>query len=525
MSSYNFAIIETGAFNVRRPFGADNTGVRASSIAIQNAVNAASAAASTSGGMGVVFFPPGAYVLDITINIPSNVVMTGYGAKLKLKDGTLGHVFRINELATNIIIQGFELDGNKAGGASAVGIAFGPGGGGGITDVLITDCTIRNCSGDGIRTTGERIKINGCTVENCDLGGITGNDVEFFTWVNNICRLNQYGIGLAGIGKHGTIDGNVCESNGLQIPPAAADQITAYGSANEFLTVSNNICRNGNNHGIHLGGKGLTITGNIVDHVVGSGIFVQDSSMGGGTSFDVTIEGNTCVDCDDSGIRVQDVENFSVVGNTIKDVTDAGILFADCTNGVICGNTCESCDPNGIRTTGLATKVAISGNTVINSSSIGIELQDITSSTVTGNNCKGNASPFSESGTADNNLITGNDFTGNTSDVIGTANSVGAASMWADNKVIAQSIVAADPLPLPHIANYCEVTGNTNFNNIPASWEGRIIVLRFTGTPTLGNTGNLFLTGGSFAATDRDTITMVSNPANAAWYEVARRTI
>lgn len=73
----------------------------------------------------------------------------------------------------------------------------------------------------------------------------------------------------------------------------------------------------------------------------------------------------------------------------------------------------------------------------------------------------------------------------------------------------------------PLEGNYFVVNGNTGINSITASArdKGRIIVLHFSGTPTITDGSNLIMAGNLVATAD-DTLTMVCDGTN--WIEMAR---
>lgn len=68
---------------------------------------------------------------------------------------------------------------------------------------------------------------------------------------------------------------------------------------------------------------------------------------------------------------------------------------------------------------------------------------------------------------------------------------------------------------------YFDITGNNNITSIAAasSTDGRLVILRFEGTPTFTDGNNLKLAG-NFVATADDTITLICDGTD--WYEIAR---
>ncbi len=70
-------------FNAHTTYGADNTGVADATTAIQNALNAAGAAASAANGC-VVYLPTGTYLVSNTLFLKSNVSLRGDGPTLSI---------------------------------------------------------------------------------------------------------------------------------------------------------------------------------------------------------------------------------------------------------------------------------------------------------------------------------------------------------------------------------------------------------------------------------------------------------
>ena len=84
------------------------------------------------------------------------------------------------------------------------------------------------------------------------------------------------------------------------------------------------------------------------------------------------------------------------------------------------------------------------------------------------------------------------------------------------------NITAAATIQIPVDGDVFSVTGNTNVTNgiTVRPWDnGRRVVLVFSGTPTVSDTGTSKLTA-AFVATADDTLTLACDGTN--WYEVAR---
>src|SRR5260370_25574098 len=70
-------------FNAHTTYGADNTGVTDATTAIQNALNAAGAAASSANGR-VGYLPTRTYLTSNKLNLKSNVSLRGDGPTLSI---------------------------------------------------------------------------------------------------------------------------------------------------------------------------------------------------------------------------------------------------------------------------------------------------------------------------------------------------------------------------------------------------------------------------------------------------------
>lgn len=83
------------------------------------------------------------------------------------------------------------------------------------------------------------------------------------------------------------------------------------------------------------------------------------------------------------------------------------------------------------------------------------------------------------------------------------------------------TVTAAATITLPKgDRRWVLITGNTNIDTITATGnEDRIVTLKFSGTPTLGDASNLKLAG-AFGASGDDTITLGCDGTN--WYEISR---
>lgn len=97
----------------------------------------------------------------------------------------------------------------------------------------------------------------------------------------------------------------------------------------------------------------------------------------------------------------------------------------------------------------------------------------------------------------------------------------GIQTVVSQIRSVASATTTALPYPTGAMWELFYITGNTNCTSLtdPAAWQGRAVTLRFTGTPTWTDGGNLVLNG-NFVATAEDTLTLVST--GSSWVEVAR---
>jgi hypothetical protein len=87
--------------------GAKGDGITDDTAAILGVIAAAPAGAT-------VLFPKGTYVVASTLYVPSNITLRGRGAVLKFSNTALYDSLLRLDHVTNVIIEGFELDGQKA---------------------------------------------------------------------------------------------------------------------------------------------------------------------------------------------------------------------------------------------------------------------------------------------------------------------------------------------------------------------------------------------------------------------------
>ena len=528
-------------------YGATGDGTTDDRAAVQSALTAANASAA---GGGTVFFPAGTYALASAISLTSNIkLLLDHKAKLFLKNSSDSHVISIASGASRVAVVGGEIDGNKGNNAGGHGITVGASG---ATFVTVQDCYIHDCDQDGVRFTGtlcEHVVVSGCSFDANGTAGLTSDStIQHFSWVNNTARDNgTHGIGLIGIGKHGTISGNVSEGSGI------ADNFTGYNASNDHLTVTGNVSRGGANHGIHFGGSNLVIADNVVDVPAQSGIVVR---IDGSTAVvNVVVSGNV-IDSPVAGVGIwcDKMTEFSITGNTVVGSASHGIWLAENnTDGTVSGNTCKGNAANGIRledtdrvaVTGNNARsnaggivlsdcddCVVSGNVITGNTSNGVGLAGSLRTVVTSNKVRSNAVAMEETGTSDYSYIADNDVRGNTDSNIylAGANSELGYNVGYDITSIARTI-ASDAIAIPAYAIspvlFVALTGEggaaDTISSITGGKVGQILILQAADeavTITVSGVGNIYTNGpgGTFGLTSRaDTYALVKAAAPSGW--------
>lgn len=282
----------------------------------QDVINQAIAALPAVGG--TVILMEGTYVVNGTINIPSNVTLKGQGAGTVIFAAPDLGYFGIIQNAdttngnTNIALEDFRIDGNKANQTvdSQYGIALYK-----VTDSRIARLWVTNCSDCGIYldtssrliatdsiSTGNLVGIDlydcdGVTVErnaccNNDRRGLHALYGSNNALLANLCRANgREGI-LIEVSSHNTIALNTCLENS-QTADNAYDNIKIAANS-DYNHVQANTCRvgaltNGPRYGIRI--DSTDCDGNFVTNndLYNSGKTGALSDQGTGT---VTTPGN-----------------------------------------------------------------------------------------------------------------------------------------------------------------------------------------------------------------------------------------
>ena len=314
------------AVDVKSDFGAVGDGVTDDTAAIQAAFDSFT---SATGG-GLVYIPPGTYLVSSTL-ILDVTGMYIYGVTgrttLKRKNSVAADTMNIMQTSfegryaaapiTDVTIYGITFDGNKANNSIGSDDNYDHCLVGFYTDRMqVRNCVAKNAGRLGIAfTTGaDDCVIEGCDVYDCDEGGIYSEVSENTRFIGNYlegCSASPFNIGAICFNNitNGTIAGNVVKTgrDGIYI---------------------RNEC------------SGCSIVGNTCKTQTRYGIWVYDESEGVApdTPIHTTITGNTVVDSGDSCVRLQFANDTVVSGNNLDSAHEYCVEFNNCARLKISGN-------------------------------------------------------------------------------------------------------------------------------------------------------------------------------------------
>jgi len=197
----------------------------------------------------------------------------------------------------------------------------------------------------------------------------------------------------------------------------------------------------------------------------------------------------------------------SPTSTSVNSINITGCQFLNCNSNGQAGNFyniyCDDATTN-INITGVYILNIVSGGTITN-----IKIPNAAQLTLCGINVHDTTNKAFDIGTVAASAI-----------VSGITTRSTVASTWP---TVIQSfvIVAAATITLYESdLRFYPISGNTNINTITPSWPGRVVTLKFEGTPTISDgTGNLKLSS-NFVATADDTLTLGCD--GTSWFEIAR---
>lgn len=418
LTKANNRMIDGAAFNIL-DYGAVGDGTTDDNAAIQAALTAAGA----TGTYATVIVPPsptGDEYIFTNLTVSSKTTFLGTGGVLKFKDNTA-----VNSGSSYYPIQNFSVSGTEV-----------------IYDGLIIEGNSANNTSytvcDSITCTGE-----GSIVRNCKILDAVDSGIMFSAATHGQC-INNY--------IKGAKDAGIYVNNSSEV----SDDIRG-------AVISGNIVQDCDYGGINIKRSSgyISVTGNTIEHC-GNGFTIEEFGTGSGGEPDHLIIANNIVNDiggspftslsptpSQSGCNVQLSTHCVIEGNKFVGVRGSlfgldGAQYCIVNGNSFIGNVAEATTiQRGIVCSirdGITPKYNVVSNNIIHSiKNEGIRVEASEYSTFTGNvvqdvdQAGGSAYAFLSQANADNNVITGNVFEGNTLDF---ANATGAVSnIFTANKL------------------------------------------------------------------------------------------
>jgi hypothetical protein len=298
----------SGAIASQNSDGADF--VNASTTSAQTVINNAIAALPAAGGS--VYLMEGTYIVDGSINLPSNVTLVGagQGTVIKLKNAINASVNAISNSDTtngnnSISIQNLRLDGNKANNSSG-------------TQEAISFVKVGSTSSSTTGASVSNVIIDSFLTDGININFASGN----ISIVNNqLKNMGNYAINNSG-GK-----------------------VTI--TSNQFY---------GNNYAIESGGDSLNIVGNTFINSTKNAIWFN------GINSNMTVTGNTFTASGQEAINASNLVRSNISGNQFYDNGGSG---ANSTINLTNGNQSSITNNVITDTAGTGYAISLSGTTNI----------------------------------------------------------------------------------------------------------------------------------------------------------------
>lgn len=493
-----------------RSWGAKGDGVTLDRIAVQNAFTAAAG--------GAVVVPPGTYILQGAVTVPSNTsIYLARGATLKLSGSVDAHVLRATSAVSGVYIYGGGcIDGTGATTANCIDLA-------GATDVVIENIELKNAARAGINvTTATRLQLRGLRIHDCGREGIVvldGSDIEIEG--GEIHDVQRSGIRITPT----TADMSRVRVRGVVMNDVAQDATAVpwgiyFNSGDNWIvkqSLMEGVIVDGSAYGgLFPGGDNNEVNGCQAWNCDFDGLWMHDSRG-------IVVNGGIYGLCGERGVRVGKAHEVSIIGTRTYRNDKEGIKleYSSATSGryqttdtnrdvTVLGtiNTENSQESTGtypgIRLTGNMRNCVLIGN-------LGIDRQG----TATQNKCL-------DSGTEGSGHI----VIGNIGDGVTDSNSVEPADanfVFMNRTMTTKNFTDADATPsvLGQRVFAFANTGATTVTQFDDGVENQEIVVKLDANTTIQHGSNIKLASGadySGSANDMLTLMKIGN----VWYETAR---
>lgn len=490
------------------------------------------ATAITASAGKTLYFPTGTYsVTDLTIANHMHII--GDGKNRSIIKARTGTTSVINITASNVVIEGLEIDGNSIAKYCIYGLN--------IDDVTIRGCYVRRftgSSGAGINfaATGAGQTHYNIRVLDCEIGAKVGADLQ---------------PGIALLGNWALYPG----TDGQWID-CIIDNVRTYDNDGILLmavsdTVVSN-CTSLNSKDIGIDAEYcsyIRFANNHIENATNSGIsFIQYVDHG-------IMEGNTVLNCDNGLVVGIGSTDCSLVGNQLIGgaASTASLINAQGSRIHIVGNnviaTSSAANGIGIRI-GLMTNGTIIGNYIASKAgSKGLLYNTSTGGSIIGNTINAGAYNISVEGTVanpcSNNLFANNHLINPTTSSLSELDAYESGNVYANNffkdvfgsflatggaiirdnfgsLVRLAALPAADATPSIKGRDYWLTSGTTTITDFDDGITGDVITIVAEHAVTITDGTNIFLSGSiDFVMAATDTLTLICK-ADGLWYELSR---
>ena len=449
----------------------------------QTTINTAIAALPSGGG--TIYLLEGTYIIDGSINLPSNIKFTGSGVTtvIKLKDSinaTVNAITNSGASNNNITVDNIKLDGNKANNTAGTQT--------GINFNAVSSSRITSIYADNFRTNGV-LWASGSNPDNL---------------ISNSSFTSNTTSAVEATLTDSSITGNVFDSSSYGL------RTNTGGNTSRYVTVSGNTFQNTSTFGVYLGTtntNNYNVTGNVFNMTAGSAIRIEWTT-GHTISSNIINGGSTGIHMDCAGSST--VCTNIISNNNITNVTSGGISATSSSLGSVAGtnitgntvyNAGGSGSSNAINISGSGTNYnnSITGNTIIDTAGTGSAISigaNTINTYVSGNNFSGTgATSISDSGVS---TIYGSQMTDSGSLVVRGTGGVGIGATTATSSLTVQGAYVSQQLTAPAAPTVVTqgTAGSTTYTYAIVANDGLGDTVASTGTSI--TTGNATLNGSNF---------------------------